>query len=223
MNKFIHILSPLITLTFVLFLLITAILAMFNPFFIQLEYNAPGFPPDDYGFTTPQRLQYARISLEYLLNDQPIRFLGQQTLPDGSPLYNERELSHMLDVKILVQAVIRVWLGLTLFLIATAVWAWRTGWLNPWLSSISLGGWITVALIITVLIAVAVSFNALFTGFHKIFFTGDTWLFLYTDSLIRLFPMRLWQDAFIGAGLLGLIGGVLTGILGLKAVKFRNK
>ena len=44
------------------------------------------------------------------------------------------------------------------------------------------------------------SFDALFTEFHRIFFEGDTWLFLYSDSLIRLFPERFWQDVFLAIG-----------------------
>jgi integral membrane protein (TIGR01906 family) len=42
-----------------------------------------------------------------------------------------------------------------------------------------------------------VSFSFVFVGFHLIFFEGDTWLFLYSDTLIRLFPTRFWRDVFI--------------------------
>ena len=42
-----------------------------------------------------------------------------------------------------------------------------------------------------------VTFSTVFVSFHRIFFEGATWLFLYTDTLIRLFPERFWQDAFI--------------------------
>jgi len=61
-----------------------------------------------------------------------------------------------------------------------------------------------------------VMINALFTSFHRIFFSGDTWLFLYSDSLIRLFPIPFWQDAFIIMGTLVLVGGVALGIAGNK-------
>jgi integral membrane protein (TIGR01906 family) len=63
------------------------------------------------------------------------------------------------------------------------------------------GGWLTLGIIGAILIAIVVSFDWLFTAFHRIFFTGDTWLFLYSDSLIRLFPLRLWQDGFIAMGI----------------------
>jgi integral membrane protein (TIGR01906 family) len=46
-----------------------------------------------------------------------------------------------------------------------------------------------------------------FTLFHQVFFTGDSWLFYYSDTLIRLFPIRFWQDAFLWAAILALGGG----------------
>jgi integral membrane protein (TIGR01906 family) len=46
-------------------------------------------------------------------------------------------------------------------------------------------------------IGLIVAFPVVFVGFHRVFFEGDTWLFLYSDTLIRLFPERFWQDAFL--------------------------
>ena len=55
------------------------------------------------------------------------------------------------------------------------------------------------------------AFRAFFTAFHRVFFEGDTWLFHYSDTLIRLFPERFWQDAFLWLGGLSLLaGGLLT-------------
>jgi uncharacterized membrane protein len=48
----------------------------------------------------------------------------------------------------------------------------------------------------------------LFTAFHAVFFEGDTWLFQFSDSLIRMFPLRFFQDVFIILGVLTLLGGV---------------
>jgi integral membrane protein (TIGR01906 family) len=72
------------------------------------------------------------------------------------------------------------------------------------------------------LTAVLVDFDGLFTAFHHLFFEGDTWLFYYSDSLIRLFPMRFWRDAFILTGgitiLLALISALSRkGLLTKKA------
>jgi integral membrane protein (TIGR01906 family) len=199
-------LSFLITLIIPFFLLMTAIRILFTPLFLQVEYRMPGFPPDIYGFSLEDRLHWGSISMQYLLSDDDIQFLAVQQLPDGSPLYNERELSHMVDVKILVQQMLTAWWILLIVLIGLAVWAWRGNWLRDYVRALGRGGLLTVILIALILVGVALSFRALFTGFHLIFFEGDTWLFYYTDTLIRLFPMRFWQDGFIFMGVFTLLG-----------------
>jgi integral membrane protein (TIGR01906 family) len=74
------------------------------------------------------------------------------------------------------------------------------------------GGWLTVGLTAALGIFAAVSFWQFFTVFHALFFEGDTWLFYYSDTLIRLFPMRFWQDAFIFVGVLTVGGGIGLGL-----------
>ncbi|HZW05188.1 MAG TPA: TIGR01906 family membrane protein, partial [Anaerolineaceae bacterium] len=178
-------------------LIMTAIRLVMTPLFLQFEYNLPGFPPDPYGFEKADRMHWSRFALDYLFNDADASYLGDLRFEDGSPLYNERELSHMVDVKVLVQQMLAAWVALGLVLVGTALLAWRTGWLGDFWQSVSYGGWLSLALVIAVLIFVVLSFNALFTGFHRIFFEGDIWLFYMSDTLIRLFPMRFWQDGFI--------------------------
>jgi integral membrane protein (TIGR01906 family) len=59
------------------------------------------------------------------------------------------------------------------------------------------GGIFTILLIITGLITVVLAFDWLFTVFHRLFFTGETWIFPSSDTLIRLYPEQFWIDAFI--------------------------
>jgi integral membrane protein (TIGR01906 family) len=214
MKRLISITAVLVTLAVPFFILMTAIRLMFTPAFLKIEYNRPSFPPDEYGFTTADRLNYGGISMEYLLNKSGIEFLADVKLADGTPLYNERELSHMLDVKILIQNMVIAWSLLLIALALIYFWAWRADWVKKFWRSASLGGWITIGLIASILLGVALSFDWLFTNFHRIFFTGGTWLFYYSDSLIRLFPINFWQDAFIGMGAISLLLGILVGWLG---------
>jgi len=204
-----RILSLLVTVAIPFFLLMTAIRILFNPLFLQLEYRAPWFPPDEYGFSLEDRLHWSRISLEYMYNNAGIDFLANQQLMDKSPLYNERELSHMADVKVVFQGMLTAWWILLAILAGLGLWAWHGKWMKTYLHGLGKGGWLTVGLILFILVAVAISFNALFTAFHRIFFTGDSWLFLYTDTLIRLFPLRFWQDGFIAMGILTLLSAGL--------------
>jgi integral membrane protein (TIGR01906 family) len=189
-----------------LFLLMTAIRLLLIPVYPSLEYRTPNFPPDSYGFTFEERVHWSRYAVAYLVNDADISYLGDLTFPDGSPLYNERELSHMVDVKNVVQGMLIAWYVIVAVLIGSGVWAWRTGEVGSFWGALSLGGKLAVAMILLILIGVVVGFRALFTGFHLIFFEGDTWIFLFSDTLIRLFPMRFWQDSFIYVGILTLVG-----------------
>jgi uncharacterized membrane protein len=53
-------------------------------------------------------------------------------------------------------------------------------------------------------------FGVFFVLFHDVFFQPGTWMFLYSDTLIRLFPERFWRDIFIIVGLLSIAGAALV-------------
>ena len=180
--------------------------------FPEVEYRTPGFPADEYGFTLQDRLQWSRISIDYLLNDADISFLSDLTFPDGAPLFNGRELSHMQDVKNVVQPVLWVGYGVWFLVLGLGLWARFGGWWPEYVRGIWCGGWLTVGLVAVIGILAGISFWQFFTVFHELFFTGDSWLFLYSDTLIRLFPMRFWQDAFLFAGALDVLGGLALGL-----------
>lgn len=205
MKQLIRILVPILV---PLAIILTATRLLLTPLFVNIEYHMPGFPEDAYGMTQAERLQYAPLALDYLMNDEDISFLGDQTFEDGTPLYNERELSHMYDVKVLTQQALKVWVGVLLALAALGLLAWRQGLLAEFRAALGQGGAFTVALILALLVLIALSFDWLFTEFHGVFFEGDTWLFLFSDTLIRLFPMRFWQDVFFALGGLSLLAGL---------------
>ena len=48
-----------------------------------IEYSLPGFPDDPYGLTKVQRIQYANLSMDYLLNSAGIDFVRQFRFPPG--------------------------------------------------------------------------------------------------------------------------------------------
>ena len=208
------ILSFIVMLLLPFILIMTAIRLMLSPVFVDVEYRLPGFPPDTYGFTMADRLKWAHISVDYLINNQGISFLADQKLDANTPLYNERELSHMSDVKNLIQTTTSIWIAAIIFCIAVYIWAWRNHWLKDIWNGLSWGGWLTLGLIAATLVAVALNFDALFTDFHHLFFKGDTWLFYYSDTLIRLFPLRFWSDAFIFTGALTALGGLIFILVG---------
>jgi integral membrane protein (TIGR01906 family) len=108
------------------------------------------------------------------------------------------------------------WIAAIIFCLAVYIWAWRSHWLKDLWNGLSWGGWLTLGAIGATLVAVALNFDALFTDFHHLFFTGDTWLFYYSDTLIRLFPLRFWSDAFIFTGALTALDGLIFILVGRK-------
>jgi integral membrane protein (TIGR01906 family) len=179
--------------------------------FPEIVYRLPGFPKDDYGFTLSERLHWSKLSIDYLVNGADISFLGDLTFPDGSSLFNDRELSHMHDVKGVVQPVLWIGYAVWFLMLGIAIWARWGGWWPEYIKGIRRGGWITVGLVVVLGILAGTSFWQFFTDFHELFFKGNTWLFEFSDTLIRLFPLPFWEDAFLFAGLLDLVAGLALG------------
>jgi len=216
------ILSSLVAVLVPIALIGLGLRVLLSPLFLQIEYNMPYFPPDEFGFTKEDRLKWAPYALDYLINDEDISYLGDLTFEDGTPLYNERELRHMDDVKLVTQSALRVWYVSLAILLLLGVWAWFSGWWLEYRLGLMRGGWLMIGLAVTVALIVVIGiainpdiFFSFFTGFHSLFFEGDSWLFLYSDTLIRLFPIRFWQDAFLWAAVIALGGGIALG-MGLR-------
>lgn len=190
---------------------VLSILVLLSPLFINLEYRRPGFPEDSYGFSTTERLDFGNQTRRYLISNDPIDDLQQLVFENGDPIYIERELSHLEDVKNVLQGVLRVFYGAAAVLVLGGLAAYFREWQQDYLKAIILGGKLTAGIVVMILVLTVVSFQALFTNFHLLFFEGDSWLFFYSDTLIRLFPVQFWQDIFVVFGILTLAGGILAG------------
>lgn len=221
----VSILSWLVTLLVPIALIGLGLRVLLTPLFLQVEYNMPYFPPDEFGFTKADRLKWAPYALNYLTNSADISYLADLKFEDGKPLYNERELSHMNDVKRVTQGALKVWYISLAALALLGMWAWAgrfasaPQWSQAYRLGLMRGGWLMVLLAITigVIAWVGISVNpdiffTFFAGFHSLFFEGDSWLFLFSDTLIRLFPIRFWQDAFLFAAAIALGGGIALGL-----------
>lgn len=223
MKTLTKILLILLVISMPALLVTTALSAALTPVFINIEYRLPGFPKDEYGFTTADRLTWSQYSINYLLGLVPHEELTQQRFADGSLLFNERELSHMLDVRNLTAIVMKVWLGLLVFFMLVFYLCWKTNEMDFWYTAVRRGGNLTIGLIFSILFYLALNFNQLFTQFHQLFFEGDSWLFLMSDNLIRLFPIRFWRDIFIFIGGLSILQGDVFVFLSKRHFKKETK
>lgn len=216
-----YIFFAIVTLILPFVLLMNGVLLVFTAEFLQYEYRKPDFPEDPYGFTLEERMEYGTASVHYItdvLTRDPDGDLVALKMKDGTPLYNERELSHMRDVRDVFGNARAVMAGMIVFIILT-------GWLvsrKPdslpgFLRSLAWGSALTILLIILVFVGIMTGFDALFENFHHLFFTGDSWLFYADDSLIRLFPEQLWIDGFTLAAILTAVLAFLIFLVSILA------
>ncbi|HXF68457.1 MAG TPA: TIGR01906 family membrane protein [Thermoflexus sp.] len=204
-----RLLSAAIVLSLPAVLLLLNVRLLMNDWFIRLEYARPDFPPDLYGMSPKERLELALTGLRSVTQPPGASILREVRFADGQPAFNEREIRHMQDVCVLQGIAFRIGLILALVLIG----AWACLWFSPathrlaW-QSLNWGGLLTLGLVLGILLGFLFSFDAAFTLFHRIFFEGDTWLFLPTDTLIRLYPEKFWFDAAVWIGGLTLLEAI---------------
>ena len=103
--------SALVTLSIPIIISVLSILVLLSPIFTNLEYRRPGFPDDSYGFTTAERLDFGNQTRRYLISSNTLEDLNQLVFENGDPIYMDRELSHLEDVKIVLQGVLKVFYG----------------------------------------------------------------------------------------------------------------
>lgn len=201
-----RLLSAVVVLALPAVLVLLNVRLLMNDWFIRLEYARPDFPPDVYGMSPEERLRLALTGLRSVTQPPGASVLREVRFADGRPAFNEREIRHMQDVYVLQGAAFRVGLILALALLG----AWACLWFSPatrplaW-RSLGWGGMLTLGLVLAILLGFLLRFDVAFTGFHRIFFEGETWIFPPTDTLIRLYPEKFWFDAAMWIGGLTLL------------------
>jgi len=194
------------------FLLLSGVWLVMTETFLRLEYTRPGFPADPYGFSTEDRLHYGPYGVRYLRNDAGIAYLAALE-QDGAPIFRQKELAHMQDVKRLTRAAWRVYLALSAVLLG-ALWALahRPQTRAALRGALRDGAALTFGLVLSVVMASVMAWDMFFEAFHRVFFAGDSWLFYTSDTLIRLYPEQFWFDTALFIGGFALVGAGLLGV-----------
>jgi integral membrane protein (TIGR01906 family) len=209
----------LIPLAMPFFLGFSNIHLLISPAFVRWEYKKASFPADRHGMTQEQRIELATVAVEFLRSTEPaqeaIRLLEEQTL-DGKPLYNQRELDHMVDTKVRTD-ILRVvaWATGVVVVGGTVLLAWREETRPAAWRGLLNGAAVTVVILGAISAYILIGWESFFTRFHELLFPAGTWTFGYDEALIRLFPEKFWFDVGV---LLGL--GTLAEALVIGAVAF---
>ncbi len=186
-------------------------------------YWIPGYFPHEY--EKHQVLEDVDMEMEDLLlvTDHMMGYLKgnceelQITADIGGrtqPFFNQREISHMEDVKHLFlggMALRRVCLCLTAVLLLVI---WKLGGLCLLPRAICAGTGIVFGAAAVAAVLISSDFNKYFTLFHHIFFDNDLWILdPGTDRLINIVPQGFFIDtAFWCAAVFGVCMAVLLGV-----------
>jgi len=163
--------------------------------FVRAELGRDGFPPDRYGLTNDQRKELALLGLRSIQpGSEGVALLERARLPNGSPAFGLRELTHMRDVRRLFGIALRGQLIALVVIGALALGLARTRLRAVVPLGLLAGSVATLAIAVLAVPLILLGFDGFFTRFHEVFFSGDSWQFNNADTLIRIYPEQFWQD-----------------------------
>ena len=195
------ILAPLV-------ILIAMIRLVASPVFLWFEYHRPGFPADQFGMATDQRLTLGSYGLDYLFNLAPPAYLGDLRFANGNPVFTDGEVAHMADVKQVMMASMIAGLVAAMVCVVAMILLYRMRKGSIARALFAGAAWFTVVMSLLAVVAVF-GWQAFFAGFHQLFFADGTWTFATSDSLIRLYPGQFWVDAAAWVGGLTLLAMII--------------
>ncbi len=205
-------LQVLVAVIFPVVVLAGAVRAVASSSFLWVEYHRPGFPADEFGFSTEDRMTYGSYAVDYVLNLAPARYLGGIVNPGGQQLFLDSEVSHMADVKSVLSLSFAAAFLLLVIGIAACIYLARR-YKGGIRRALFAGAALTLALIAVLAVTAVLAWEFFFTAVHGLFFADGTWTFRVDDTLIRLFPEQFWTDAAATVGFLVLATTLLTLVL----------
>ena len=168
------------------------------------------------GLTEPQLSEVATQIRDYFNSDEELLDVRVTVEGDAMPLFDQREIIHMRDVKELLHTVYRVQEGTFLFLFTFSMVGFLImgGEFAARIRMLFLRGTVFIYGAIGVIGLVSlVGFNLLFRWFHEVSFNNDFWLLdPRTSFLVRLFPQGFWLESTLLIGLVTLAesGGIVA-------------
>jgi integral membrane protein (TIGR01906 family) len=180
-------------------LVVNGIGLLAHGWFVRAEYAR--LAPDRYGMTKSERVRLAKQSLDAVVPwGGGTRVLGDE--------FSAREVRHLRDVRTLLLALFAAHAAGVLTLAVLALHRRTRAVVQL---SLRMGIGLTLAIAVFVAIFVGVSPVGFLGGFHRFFFSGDSWRFAEHDTLRRLFPDRFWVETAIVLGALTAVQAAAIG------------
>jgi len=120
----------------------------------------------------------------------------------GGPVFDERERSHMADVRGVVLVFYALVLAALAGLLVVGVVSRGSAWFRR---AVALGAGGLAVGAVAVGGAFLLFFDTAFTLFHQLLFSAGTWTFdPATDRLVQLFPYQFWTETSVAIAVVGL-------------------
>jgi integral membrane protein (TIGR01906 family) len=131
----------------------------------------------------------------------------------GAPVLNEREQSHMRDVRGVFIGFFALAVGLLAAALVLVLRRGRAGRAESWRAVRTGALGLIVGLVVVGGFAV-IAFDLLFEVFHQVFFAGGSYTFdPATERLVQLFPFQFWQETAIILGIVAIIVAIVVAVI----------
>jgi len=170
----------------------------------------------------------ARGLINYFNSDEEYINLAVVKDDQSFELFNQREVTHLKDVKDLIWLGYWVLLGTVIYTLtyaAVSLLRRRKRYWRRLAWGVVGGGSVTLAMMLALGLGTLLGFDQLFLQFHLISFTNPFWQLDPTkDYLIMLFPQGFWYDATLFCALATIAGAVvLSGASGVYLVRTKGE
>ena len=158
------------------------------------------------GITRQELLSVARQTRDYFSNDVERLDVAASRNGEPFPLYNEREIQHMADVKGLFRFAARMQEAAGTYVVlylVVGLLVQRRAVIRDWQEVGFQGGLFTLGLMALAGLGSLMDFDRLFLQFHLLSFSNDLWMLDPSrDYLLKMYPEGFFRDATIAiAGL----------------------
>lgn len=192
----------------------------------DLRFAANDIRLYEYGFNKYEVSAATGLDNEELLSvaDQMVTYFNSDEEFLDIDIFNQRELTHLKDVKGLIQLAYRLQLASLAYIVVYVLinFALRRGafW-RDLARRLIWGSGATIALLAVLGLWAVIDFDSLFLLFHLVSFSNELWQLSPGDKLLLMFPQGFFNDAalFVAAAAIGeaiIIGGVAWGLLALR-------
>ncbi len=193
-------------------LLLSPLCLLVSRGFVRHEYALSHVPPS-IRFSQEERLALSDVMIGYLRGWNTQEEMAELVTSEGVPALDDREISHMVDVKQVMDwffGAQRIALGVA---VLCGVWLLYAAGSASLGRQMQAGVFAAGILILVVVVFSLLDFDTFFTVFHGLFFEQGTWTFWETDTLIQLYPLPFWVDAVWKLGVAILVElGVVYGL-----------